>query len=244
MAKSLWGDTFAVPTKVESKKLIQKVSKPKQVTVKKEQTVVSVPRSSKNTLTPELIKSIESEVLRILGKYKEQTVVLKTKQELHEYIDAAILNSSIALDTETNNSLQPLTCKLMGLCLYTPGQKNAYIPVNHVNLITGELLPDQVTEDDIHDELERLSDTKIIMHNGKFDYQVIKCTCKTDLKIYWDTMIGARILDENERANLKQQYIMKIDPLKNIRLRNCLKVFLMHSFLRNCLHCMRLQTHI
>ena len=100
----------------------------------------------------------------------------------------------------------------MGLCLYTPGKKNAYIPVNHVNLVTGELLPNQVTEEEIHDELERLVDTKIIMHNGKFDYQVVKCTCKNELKVYWDTMIGARILDENERASLKQQYIMKIDP--------------------------------
>ena len=50
------------------------------------------------------------------------------------------------------------------------------------------------------------------MHNGAFDYSVIKCTCGIALDIYWDTLICARILDENERANLKQQYIMKIDP--------------------------------
>lgn len=211
MAGSLWGDTFAVPSKSESKKLIEKVTKPKKVTVKTEKTV-STPRASKNVLTPEIIKSIEQEVNRVLGKYKEQTVVLRSKEELHEYIDAALINSAIALDTETNNSLQPITCKIMGLCLYTPGKKNAYIPVNHVNLVTGELLPNQVTEEEIHDELERLVDTKIIMHNGKFDYQVVKCTCKNELKVYWDTMIGARILDENERASLKQQYIMKIDP--------------------------------
>ena len=137
MAGSLWGDTFAVPTKSESKKLIEKVTKPKKVTVKTEKTV-STPRSSKNVLTPEIIKSIEQEVNRVLGKYKEQTVVLRSKKELHEYIDAALINSAIALDTETNNSLQPITCKIMGLCLYTPGKKNAYIPVNHVNLVTGE----------------------------------------------------------------------------------------------------------
>ena len=50
------------------------------------------------------------------------------------------------------------------------------------------------------------------MHNGKFDYQVIKCTCGLELSVYWDTMIGARILDENEKsAGLKQQYRDKID---------------------------------
>lgn len=212
MAGSLWGAEFSAPTKkVESKKLIEKVSKPKKVTVKTEK-VVSTSRSSKNILTYDIIRSIEQEVYRVLGKYKDQTVVLRSREQLHEYIDSAIINSSIALDTETNNSLQPITCKLMGLCLYTPGQKNAYIPVNHVDLVTGELLPNQVTEEEIKEELERLVDTKIIMHNGKFDYEVIKCTCKTELHVYWDTMIAARILDENERASLKQQYIMKIDP--------------------------------
>ena len=50
------------------------------------------------------------------------------------------------------------------------------------------------------------------MHNGKFDYQVIKCTCGLQLKVYWDTMVGVRILDENENnAKLKEQYRDKID---------------------------------
>jgi len=50
------------------------------------------------------------------------------------------------------------------------------------------------------------------MHNGKFDYQVIKCTCNIPLPPYWDTMIAAKILNENElRASLKEQYIDKID---------------------------------
>lgn len=100
----------------------------------------------------------------------------------------------------------------MGLCLYTPGMKNAYIPVNHVDIVSRRRLENQLNEQQIHDELCRLDNTNIIMHNGKFDYEVIKCTCNKPLKIYWDTMIAARILDENEkRAGLKEQYIDKID---------------------------------
>lgn len=210
-AGSLWGEEFiAVPQPKVQKKLIDKVSKPKRVTSVTEKTV-RTPKT-KGVLTDSMMHDIELEVQRILGKYAEQTVTLRTREELHDYISAAIMNSIIAVDTETNNSLVPLTCKIMGLCLYTPGQKNAYIPVNHVNLQTGELLADQCTESDIHEELERLKDTTIIMHNGKFDYEVIKCTCNTELKIDWDTMIAARILNENERAGLKQQYIQKIDP--------------------------------
>ena len=58
------------------------------------------------------------------------------------------------MDTETNNSLDPITCKLMGLCLYYPGAKQAYIPVNHRNYKTGERLTNQLTEQDIKDGLE------------------------------------------------------------------------------------------
>ena len=212
MGNSLWGEDFVVtaPPK-QQKKIIDKVSKPKKVTVTTEKKIATT-RSSNKVTTAERLEMIRSEVLRILGVYKEQTVVLHTREELHNYIDAAIKNGDIAVDTETDNSLVPLTCKIMGLCLYTPGQKNAYIPVNHVNLETRELLPNQVTEHDIYEELLRLKDVHCIFHNGKFDFEVIKCTCGNELEIYWDTMIGSRILDENERANLKQQYISKIDP--------------------------------
>jgi hypothetical protein len=64
---------------------------------------------------------------------------------LHDYITGAIEYGALAVDTETNNSLDPVTCRLMGLCLYYPGSKQAYIPVNHINLETAERLPNQVT---------------------------------------------------------------------------------------------------
>jgi DNA polymerase-1 len=89
--------------------------------------------------------------------------------------------------------------------------KNAYIPLNHIDYKTGERLAWQLTEEDIREQFSRLSGIKIIMHNGKFDYQVIKCTCGVKLKVFWDTLIGARILDEDEPAGLKVQYIQKID---------------------------------
>ena len=206
---SLWGEEFTIVAqpKQQQKKLIDKVSKPKQVTIQTEKVA-----KSKSISITEKLRIIRDEVMRILGVYKDQTVTIRTRDDLHKYIDAAIVNGEIAIDTETNNSLVPLTCKLMGPCIYTPGQKNAYIPINHVDPYSRELLPNQLTEQDIKEEFTRLVNTKIIMHNGKFDFEVIKCTCDIELEIYWDTMIASRILDENERANLKQQYISKIDP--------------------------------
>jgi DNA polymerase I-like protein with 3'-5' exonuclease and polymerase domains len=116
------------------------------------------------------------------------------------------------VDTETNNSLDVIACKLMGLCLYTPGMKNAYIPVNHFNKDTKERLPWQITESQIKEQLARLSNTNLVFHNATFDIEVIKTTCDIKLQAYWDTFIGAKVLDENELAGLKNQYKIHINP--------------------------------
>ncbi len=202
--KSLWGDEFIIEdSSKQAKNLLKKINKPK----KTEQQILK----SKNTSIEDKLRIIYENVNRILGVYKENTLVIKDKETLSKYIDKAIENNVIAIDTETNNSLDPLTCKLMGPCLYTPGMKNAYIPINHVNYKTGERLPWQLTEEDVYEQFSRLNDTLIITHNGKFDYEVLKCTTNWDMPVYWDTYIGARILNENEKAGLKEQYIEKID---------------------------------
>lgn len=207
MSESLWGDDFIIiDTPKQAKKIKSKIEKPKKP-------VAAKTMKSKSVSISDKLDFIKENVYKTLGVYKENTIVIKDISSFKDYIDKAINNGEIAIDTETNNSLDPITCKIMGLCIYTPGMKSAYIPVNHTD-ISGNIRYDwQITEKDIKDQLDRLCNTKIIMHNGKFDYQVIKCTTGCKLKIYWDTLIGAKILNENERsAGLKQQYIEKIDP--------------------------------
>jgi len=205
---SLWGEEFTIQeTPKTAKKIIKKIQEPKTPKVVTQKTL-----SSKNSKPEDKLPVIAAEVDRILGSYKENTLVIKDYDSFVNYVDNCIANGVVAVDTETNNSLDPISCKLMGLCLYTLGQRNAYIPVNHVDVKTKERFGWQITEEQINQQLQRLFSTKIVMHNGKFDYQVIKKTCGIALNIYWDTMIAARILDENEkRAGLKEQYIDKID---------------------------------
>lgn len=204
---SLWGDEFEVPSaKKEVKKVAKKVSSPKDPKVETRKAM-----KSKTVSTFDKLQLIYEEVNRVLGGYTSNTKVITSKDELSQYIDEAISNGIIAIDTETNNSLEPLTCLLMGACIYTPGQLSAYIPIHHTQPDTDILIENQLTELDIKEQFERLSNTKILMHNGKFDYEVIKCTCNCVLNIYWDTEIAARILDENELAGLKKQYILHID---------------------------------
>lgn len=230
--------------KSEVKKLVKKLdadsTKPAEANAEK------MLKSKKLSLQDRLA-IINEKVIKILGKQRHNTIVIRSLNDFSDYIDKAIAAGRIAVDTETNNSLDPITCKLMGLCLYVPGEKQAYIPINHINNDTGELLPNQLTERDCKTQLQRIldaktalkggwvpdyesqsyaewysahvgasttaDDIKILMHNGKFDYKVIKCTCDISVVPDWDTMLAAKVLDENEfSAGLKQQYISKIDP--------------------------------
>ena len=169
---------------------------------------------SKKLSLADRLAIINENVLKVLGKQASNVLVIKDRKTFHEYISDCIAAGRIDIDTETNNSLDPVTCKLMGPCFYAPGLKQAYVPLNHRNPETKERLSWQLTEKDVKEELQRVLDSKIkiIMHNGKFDLEVIYCTCGIWVPPYWDTMIAARLLDENERAGLKEQYIKYIDP--------------------------------
>ena len=208
MTNSLWGEEFSISeTPLQAKKIITKINNPKDVKTSIEKAV-----KSKSVSLDGKLSIIYSEVDRILGHYKSNTQVISSRKELSEYISFAIKNGAVAVDTETNNSLDPISCKLMGLCLYTPNRKNTYVPINHIDRITNERLSNQLTERDVKEELKRIKGIDIIMHNGKFDYEVLKCTCGVECIPTWDTMIAAKILNENElRAGLKEQFIDKID---------------------------------
>lgn len=157
---------------------------------------------------------ITEEVLKVLGRYKGFIRVIRSEDELDRYIDKAIRFGYLSFDTETNNSLDPLTCKLMGLCMYIPNTKPVYVPINHCKPGTDELLENQVSIEFVEKIFKKLKDSgiKVIYHNGKFDIRVCYNVTGVYLPIWWDTMIGAQLLDENELARLKYQYKVHVDP--------------------------------
>ena len=222
MIPSLFGDDFNinlsnkkkinVTKKTNIKDLVNRISTKKDVLSEAE--LDKILKSKAISLEDRLF-IIKTRVLRVLGKQKDNVMVIRDRETLFQYIDKAIACGKIAIDTETNNSLDPVTCKLMGLCLYVPGEKQVYIPVNHRDPKTKIRLPWQLTEADCRDALVRMlllrPDIEIIMHNGKFDYEVLKCTCGIEIKPTWDTLIGQRLLNENEPAGLKWIYTSKID---------------------------------
>lgn len=200
-------DDFEMPEVTHDTIKQQLVKLGKTHTIKKRQSLDGMPIEKR-------LKYIKDEVYKVLGRYKNYVKVIRDENEFNNYIEKAIELDCLTLDTETNNSLDPLTCKLMGLCLYLPNSKPVYIPVNHTKPESEELLENQVSIECITKAFKRLKEnnTKIIYHNGKFDIRVCYNVTGIYLPIWWDTMIAAQLLNENELARLKYQYKIHVDP--------------------------------
>lgn len=147
----------------------------------------------------ERIQVIVATVAKYLGKYADRYIVISTADELNKYIDAAAANNVISIDTETS-SLDPITCTIAGMSIYTPGQKAAYIPLHHVSYITGMEVEDQLSIEEARAAMQRIADSKmdVVMFNAKFDIRVIKHQVGVELTPTWDGYLAARLLNENE----------------------------------------------
>ena len=211
---NLFGEDFLIDVQENTvKDLVKKLSGKNGEEISSEKLL----KSKKLTLE-ERLNIITDKVLKTLGKQKDNIIVIKNKEAFNDYIEKAITSGRIDIDTETNNSTDPVTCKLMGPCFYYPGGKQAYVPINHRDYKTKKRLDWQLTEADVAEQLKQIVDSKvdIIMHNGKFDYEVLKCTCGVEVVPKWDTLIAARLIDENtfkdSFVSLKSMYTTYIDP--------------------------------
>lgn len=159
------------------------------------------------------IANIKAMVEKHLGHLKDNFIVLDTVEKLKDYFDKCA--DIISIDTETTG-LDPLIDKIVGLCLYTPEQPAAYVPINHVSYITGARADNQLTEEEVSKEFKQflLKNPYIVMFNAKFDIRVIRNQLKvSNIWCDWDCLLAARLLNENEPTNrlkkLHQKYVLK-----------------------------------
>lgn len=179
-------------------------------------------RTSKTQIVSPTIKGGDSLLGRIntiialvetkLGKYKDDYTVLRDGQGVIDYFESIIQQGIGAIDTETT-SLDPLTCTMAGVCLYAPGLKPAYIPVNHTSYITGVKVSNQISPELIRDCLRKCRDAgvKWIMHNAAFDTRVLWHAVGVMLKCYWDTQWAARCISNLDSYGLKNQHLKYCD---------------------------------
>lgn len=155
-------------------------------------------------------------VFDFLRKYKGFVRVLRDERSVNRYIDQCIKNGVVSLDTETNDSLDIHDNIMVGLCLFTPFNRPVYIPVMHKDPVTEALRPGQVGKEFMRAKIKQLSELKIIFHNAKFDVNVVRNNYDIQLPVYWDTMIAAKVLNENRFSNgLKSLYVEGIEPFQS-----------------------------
>lgn len=161
------------------------------------------------------INLIKSTIDSNLGKYKLKYKIISDKNDLIAYMQQASKSGFLSIDTETTG-LDPISDKIVGLCLYTPNDKPAYIPINHISYITEERLDNQLTENEVKECLEYndiIHDVKIIMHNAAFDIRVLRNQLNVFVSCYWDCYLAARLMNENEPSSglkaLHQKYVLE-----------------------------------
>mgnify|MGYP003082256682 FL=1 len=142
---------------------------------------------------------------RIFGPVLDKLELVTEEGALLKYLQAILKNGVCALDTETDG-LDSIHDELVGVCLYTPGQKSIYVPINHVSNMTKVRLKGQVSVESMKLFIQSLvdNDIDIIYHNAKFDMKSIYW--RLGIKVNepaWDTFLASMLLNENEPHSLK-----------------------------------------
>ena len=145
---------------------------------------------------------------RILSDVLERLELVDDFERLDEYIGIMIENGIGALDVETNG-LDTIHDELVGVCLYTPGEKGIYVPINHRSNLTKERIKNQINPKDMKMFIEELIEekVKIVYHNSKFDMKSLFWQLGVKMEApEWDTYIAGMLLNENESHSLKELY--------------------------------------
>ena len=162
---------------------------------------------SMNTVTIKgggsLIDKIQSIVSLVNSKFankKDEFLLIRTEEGFIQYIDKCIENNIISIDTETTG-LDPIEDHIVGLCIYTPGMKAAYVPINHISYITQAKVENQLSVLFLREQLQRIKDNNVRTYwfNAPFDVRFIGHTIGIWLPIYWDASIASRVLKSDEQ---------------------------------------------
>ena len=180
-------------TKKKDQQLLKKASSPvKSVST----TAVTLKGSTK------LIDRINAITTVVKSKFagkEDELELITTEDHLIEYIDKCIENNVISIDTETTG-LDPFLDNIVGICIYTPELKSAYIPINHISYITEQKCANQLPIDFLHDQFQRLVDAnvKTIWFNAPFDIRFLQNKINVRFTPYFDTSVAAMCLNSDE----------------------------------------------
>ena len=199
---------FDLPSSRSTTKKDQQLLKKLASKQKQSDTAIVIKGSGK------LLDRIQAIISLVKSKFagrEDELGLITEESQLISYIDKCIENGVISIDTETTG-LDPIQDQLVGICIYTPGLKASYIPVNHVSHITNIKCDNQLPVDFIGEQFKRLiqSSVKTIWFNAPFDIRFIGNHVGVWLPVYFDCSIAAKMLNTEEQSyrlkDLHQKY--------------------------------------
>ena len=108
-----------------------------------------------------------------------------------------------------NEMLDVFQDKMVGLSLCN-GKQAAYVPVEHISAVYRTKIPGQIKPDDLRKVFKKCvfnNKFKFVYHNAKFDLPVLYNFLGFQMPApYWDTLIVAYVLNQNEDHGLKALY--------------------------------------
>lgn len=179
--------------------------------------------------TSEIVKKLtkNSNMLQFIEELKDNVKTLdyphKVVTEEEDLIDFLKGAEYVAIDTETTG-LDPVFDDLVGLSLYVKGKDPIYVPVNHVDFITLDRINNQADVSMLKRVFNLFKDIKYILHNIVFDARFLNKAFGIKFKFYWDTSIGAKLLNENEEEfSLKYLHTRYVSKEKNSKFKDLFK---------------------
>jgi DNA polymerase-1 len=137
---------------------------------------------------------------------------VRDEDTFFKYIKEMRYNRAGSIDTETTG-LDPIDDHIVGLCLYTPGQKAVYVPSKHTDF-DDNVLENQLPYEVLIEGLREILDIPYDYHNAKFDWRFIRHSLGLEMTIGWCSNLAANYLNEYEDHRLKplwDKYVSKTD---------------------------------
>lgn len=145
-----------------------------------------------------------------------KSILIRTKEQLHDYVTNCIESGYAGIDTETTG-LDRQNDWIVGASLYYPGGVECYIPMKHLVPIFESPYKGQLSYEEVSEEFKRMenSSIRLIFANADYDLAMIYKDLKVDFcdRFYYDVILAWRCLKENELHNdlkfLYNKYVLK-----------------------------------
>ncbi len=181
-------------------------------------------RGYKESELVQFLKEMEfSSIMKELGLYTQQSsqspyVCVNNERALMDLMQKIKKSEYVVIDLETD-SLSPLDANIIGFSVSLPDKTSYYVPLAHKN---GPNVNSNLALNYLKEILESPS-TKVVGQNLKYDYSVLKVHEINPVKPTFDTMIGAYLLNPDEKRFNLDELAMKFLNYKMISFEELIK---------------------